>query len=200
LTTAKARNKSSTATVILAFGGGALALGALAYVILAGIPDGKAFSLVDHTGRAVTDKDYRGRYILAFFGYTSCPDICPTELTAIAEALNILGEAGAEVVPIFITVDPERDTPEHLKGYVENFHPRMVGLTGTQGQIAAAAKAYRAQYVKLGDEDNDPDTYYMGHTSTIYLSGPDGKALFSFERGSGPEKIAAEIQKFIGHS
>lgn len=192
--------KSFTAAIILTLGGGALALGALAYVMIIDLPDGRAFSLVDHTGRAVTDKDYKDRYTLVFFGYTACPDVCPTLLTAMAETMDILGETGAKVVPIFISVDPERDTPEHLKDYVSSFHPRLVGLTGTPEQIDAAVKAYRTQYVKLDDDDGDPKTYYMGHASTAYLSGPDGKPLFSFERGAGPEEMAARIQKFINHS
>jgi protein SCO1/2 len=109
---------------------------------------GGPFALVDSEGRAVTDADFRGRFMLVYFGFTYCPDVCPTSLTYIAQALDRLGPDADKVVPVFITVDPERDTPEQLKEYVRHFHPKLVGLTGTPEQIAAAAKAYRVYFAK----------------------------------------------------
>ncbi len=104
---------------------------------------GGSFTLVDHNGTTVTAGDFRGRFMLMYFGYTYCPDVCPTTLTTMADANDILDGDGESVVPVFVTVDPERDTPEHLKMYVNYFHPRLVGLTGTTQSVAAAAKAYR---------------------------------------------------------
>lgn len=159
------------------------------------------FSLVDHNGRNVTDKDYRGKFMLVFFGYTYCPDVCPTELGAMADALDLLGADAAKVQPIFITVDPERDTPEVLAEYVGVFYPTLVGLTGTPEQIAAAAESYYARYNKMSslseDEDGGDDDYFVGHTSSTYLIGPNGRDLHVFNYGDAPEVMAARIRHFI---
>ncbi|OHC75405.1 MAG: hypothetical protein A3G18_05750 [Rhodospirillales bacterium RIFCSPLOWO2_12_FULL_58_28] len=166
----------------------------------AGPSFGGPFSLIDHSGKAVTDKDFSGSFMLVFFGYTSCPDVCPTELKVISDAMDILGEAGKKVQPLFITVDPERDTPEVLAGYVGAFHPRLIGLTGSAKQIEAAAGVFKAGYVKLEDPSPTKEKsseYFMGHSSSTYLIGPDGKALFTFPRGLGPEELAKEVGKFI---
>ncbi len=157
----------------------------------------RPFTLVDHNGKNVTDRDYLGQYILVLFGYTFCPDVCPTGLTTMSEALDQLGEDAKKVTLLFISIDPERDTPEHLKDYVENFHPRLVGLTGSAAQVAAAAKSYKALYIKLKDDDGDPDNYLMGHTSSAFLSGPDGNPIISFNQKVGPEEMALKMKKFI---
>src|SRR6185312_12588134 len=107
---------------------------------------GGPFTLVGKDGKPVTDQDFRGKYMLVFFGFTHCPDICPAELQMVAEALDRLGDKANEVIPIFISVDPERDTPEVLAAYVKSFGPKFVGLTGSPDQIAAATKAYRVSY------------------------------------------------------
>ena len=138
---------------------------------------GGPFTLTDHTGRQVTEKDFQGKAMLIFFGYTFCPDVCPTSLTEISAAMDKLGPMAAQVVPILVSVDPERDTPEVLKDYVAHFHPSIVGLTGTQEQIKQAAKAYRVFYAKVVDEGGDKDAYLMDHSSVIYLMGPNGKFL-----------------------
>ena len=109
---------------------------------------GGPFSLVGADGKPVTDRDFRGRYMLIFFGFTHCPDICPAELQVIAQALEQLGDKAKTVVPIFITLDPERDTPEAMANYVKSFGPNFVGLTGSPEAIAAAAKAYRVAYAQ----------------------------------------------------
>lgn len=158
---------------------------------------GGPFALVDAQGRAVTDADFRGRLMLVFFGFTYCPDVCPTALTSIAQALDRLGPDADKVVPVFITVDPERDTPEQLKEYVRHFHPRLIGLTGTPGQIAAAAKAYRVYYAKARPQGMPPDDYTMDHTSITYLMGRDGKFLAHFSHGAEPEAIAQRVRGFF---
>ena len=123
------------------------------------------FALVDHTGAAVTDQDFLGRFMLIFFGYTSCPDICPTDLTVMSEAVDLLGDAGDMVQPIFVTIDPARDTVEVMADYVKHFHPRMVGLTGTPDQVSAIgtrygvrAKRYDADS-QAGAESSDDGEY-----------------------------------------
>jgi protein SCO1/2 len=158
---------------------------------------GGPFALVDTQGRAVTESDFRGRFMLVYFGFTYCPDVCPTSLTAIAQALDRLGADADKVVPVFITVDPERDTPEQMKEYVRHFHPRLVGLTGTPEQIAAAAKAYRVYYAKAKASGAPADDYTMDHTSIIYLMGRDGKFLAHFSHGTEPEAIAARVRAFF---
>ena len=135
---------------------------------------GGSFSLRDQDGKMVTDRNFLGKYMLVFFGYTYCPDVCPTELQVMTQAIEAMGRAGEAIQPVFITIDPERDTPEVLKAYVANFGPRLIGLTGSQGEVAAAAKAYRVFYKKV--ENADGNAYLMDHTSIIYLM--DRKGLY----------------------
>ncbi len=158
---------------------------------------GGPFTLVDHNGKTVTAAAFRGRFMLVFFGYTYCPDVCPTALTTMADALDILGSDGEGVVPVFITVDPERDTPEHLKMYVNYFHPRLVGLTGTSETVGAAARAYRIYYAKASHEGAAGDDYLMDHSSGIYLMGPDGAFRAHFDRGTGAEAMAKRIREYL---
>jgi cytochrome oxidase Cu insertion factor (SCO1/SenC/PrrC family) len=157
---------------------------------------GGPFTLVDHTGKTVTDKDYRGKFMLVFFGYTFCPDVCPTELNTVGAALDKMGPAAEKVVPIFVTVDPQRDTVDKLKSYVADFHPRLVGLTGSEEQVAAAAKAYKVYYKKVGAEKASAD-YLLDHSSYIYLMGPDGAFVTHFPFGITPEKMAEDLQKYV---
>ena len=154
---------------------------------------GGPFSLTDHNGQAVTDQTYAGQYLLVFFGYTFCPDVCPTTLTTLSNTMDILGEAAARVTPIFISVDTERDTPEQLKEYVSYFHPRIVALTGTDEQIKAVAKAYRVFYAKARENKEDPGDYLVDHSSITYLMGPDGAFIEHFSHGTEPEKIAERL-------
>jgi len=160
-----------------------------------GLALGGPFSLVDQTGRAVTEADFAGRHLLVYFGFTYCPDVCPTELGTIAAAVDELGEQGEQVTPMLITIDPERDTPEALADYVSRFHPRMVGLTGTPAQIAAAARAYRVFYAKV--ERPEMSAYLMDHSSFIYLVGPDGKVRTLFRPESTPEAIAQSVRAYL---
>lgn len=153
-----------------------------------GLVLGGPFSLVDHTGKAVTEADFTGRFMLVYFGFTYCPDVCPTELGVMAAALDAMGAQGERVTPVFVTIDPERDTPEAMAEYVSRFHPRMVGLTGTPEQVAAAARSFRVFYAKI----NRPEMseYLMDHSSFIYLVGPDGRVRALFRPGTAPEAIA----------
>jgi protein SCO1/2 len=162
---------------------------------------GGPFTLVDQTGATRTDADFRGKLMLIYFGYTWCPDVCPTAVQVMSVALDMLGEQGKEVVPILITVDPARDTPSHLAEYVGNFHPRLVGLTGSPEAIRETAKAYRVYYRKAeinaeGEKTGDED-YLMDHSSVVYLMDRDGRYLTHFTHQSQSEDIAAGIRKHL---
>lgn len=157
---------------------------------------GGAFTLTDNTGKRVTDQDYRGRYMLVFFGYTSCPDICPAGLQLMAGALDKLGAKAERITPIFISVDPQRDTPEKLAAYVKNFDPRLVGLTGTPDEIAAVAKAYKVYYAKVPSKER-PDDYTMDHTSIIYVMDPKGEFVTHFTPSTSVDEMAAKLNKIL---
>ena len=157
---------------------------------------GGPFSLTDQAGRKVTDKDFLGHYMLVFFGYTYCPDICPTELQVMSAALDSLGAKADAIQPIFITFDPQRDTPEVLKQYVSNFHPRLVGLTGTPEEIAVVAKAYRVFYNRL-ENTSGPDTYLMDHSTITYLMDKQGKFLKHFSYSTDAAALAQALEKAI---
>ena len=159
---------------------------------------GGPFTLVDHTGKTVTEEDYGGRFMLIYFGFTYCPDACPTTLTTMGEALDIIGPAADKIVPLLISVDPERDTPEQLAMYVRHFHPSLLGLTGTADQVAQAAKAYRVYYAKVKEKGSDEDDYTMDHTSIVYLMGPDGTFRAHFAgHATSPEAMAKRILDFL---
>ncbi len=156
---------------------------------------GGPFELTDQDGNKVTDQTYKGKLMLIYFGFTFCPDACPTALGVMSAALDKLDVAADRVVPILITVDPERDTPPVLKDYVSNFHPRMVGLTGTPEQIAQVAKAYRVFYQKASGAS--AEDYLMDHTLLIYLMDGEGKYLKHFSPDATPDQIADEIRKHL---
>ncbi|PHP26543.1 SCO family protein [Limimaricola cinnabarinus] len=152
------------------------------------------FELIDHTGRAVTQADYAGRWQLVFFGFTNCPDVCPTTLAYMATALDLLNEDADRIAPLFITVDPERDTPEVMADYVANFHPDLVGLTGSNDQVTAAAHAFKVYHEQLPDAEA-ADGYRMAHAGHIYLMRPDGRFEAVFLEGDQPpEDLAREIE------
>jgi protein SCO1/2 len=158
---------------------------------------GGGFTLTDHQGRTVTDVDYRGKHLLVFFGYTYCPDVCPTNLSSISEALDLLGDDAKQVQPVFVSVDPARDTPEQMKMYVEHFHPSLVGLTGTPAQIKAVSTAYKIYATKTEQDPSDPEAYLMDHTSLTYLMGPDGIYRTFIRHGATPEAIAIKIKDHL---
>lgn len=157
---------------------------------------GGPFSLTDQDGKRVTDQDFRGKYMLIFFGYTYCPDVCPSELQVMSAALDQLGPQADKIQPIFITIDPARDTPETLKVYVSNFHPRLIGLTGSEADIASVAKAYRVYYAKAQGSENKAD-YLMDHGSILYLMGPDGKFVTHFLYGTEAKGLAEALRQAI---
>ena len=160
---------------------------------------GGPFTLVDQHGEERTEQDFAGRYMLIYFGYTYCPDFCPMSLSNMTQAMDLLPpEAADQVVPIFITVDPERDTVEQLAEYAPLFDPRLVALTGSPEATKAAAQAYRVYFAKAGDRD--ADTYLMDHSTFIYLMGPDGRYVRHFSHSAAPEEIAEGIEAAIAEA
>jgi protein SCO1/2 len=158
---------------------------------------GGPFALTDHHGRQVTEATYAGRYMLINFGYTYCPDICPLGLQTMMAAHDALpAEMRERVVPIFITVDPERDTVEAMADYVGLFSPDLIGLTGTSKETDAAAKAYRVYHSKVKDEATSAD-YLVDHSAFFYLMGPDGSYVSHFSHSVTPEEMAAGIEQAL---
>jgi protein SCO1/2 len=155
---------------------------------------GGPFSLTDQDGRTVTDKDLRGRPFLVFFGFTHCPDVCPTALFEISEVLGKLGPDAQKVSALFVTIDPERDTPAEMKDYLSSFNPRLVGLTGDPAAIASVAKEYRV-YVKKVPLDNG--NYTMDHTALVYLMDKDGRFVAPFNLKRSTEDAAADLRRYL---
>lgn len=155
------------------------------------------FSLVDHNGKPRTDKDYRGRFMLIYFGYTYCPTICPTNLQHMALALKALGKRAEKIQPLFITIDPARDTPPEIKAYMANFGDRFVGLSGTEAQIRAAAKAYRVHRRKVVPDKSAPEDYLVDHSSLTLLIGPDGKFQTLFPHDTTGAVMARRMAKYL---
>jgi cytochrome oxidase Cu insertion factor (SCO1/SenC/PrrC family) len=190
--------------VIVAFAVGTLAA---IYMRPSGLPSatqsgraliGGPFSLVNQHGERVTDEDFAGQYKLVYFGYTYCPDFCPMSLSSMTKALDLLEPEQAErVTPIFISVDPERDTVEHLRDYAELFHPRLVALTGTPEEVDVAARAYSVYYNKVESDDSAAD-YLVDHSVFTYLMGPDGEYLAHFGHDATPEEIAERLRQYVG--
>ena len=150
------------------------------------------FELTDHTGMVQTDEDFRGRWMLVFFGFANCPDVCPMGLATMAEALDALGDRAGGVRPLFVTVDPERDTPANLAEYAPRFHPSILGLTGTPEQIERTAKTF-AIYRERIEDPAAPDGYTMGHTSSILLFDPEGAFVRIYEYDRSGAEIAADL-------
>jgi cytochrome oxidase Cu insertion factor (SCO1/SenC/PrrC family) len=159
-------------------------------------PPGGPFTLQDGDGRQVTDRDFRGKYMLVYFGYTYCPDICPTTLNEVVDALDRLGAKADQVQAIFITVDPKRDIPTVVKQYAAAFSPRLIGLTGSSEQIAQVAKTYRVYYAetRIGPEPND---YAMAHSSVLYLMGPGGEFVAPIRGDESGRQIAEDLSRLM---
>jgi protein SCO1/2 len=163
----------------------------------ADVPIGGAFTLVDQNGREVKDEEFRGRLMLVYFGYTYCPDMCPLGLTTIASALDALPvEDRDQVAPVFITVDPERDTVQVMKDYVGQFSPHLVGLTGSEAAIEAALRAYRV-YARKSDAEAADGSYLVDHSTFTYLMGRDGAYVTHFGHATTPEEMAEKIAAAI---
>ena len=184
------------------------AIGGAAVLVTKGAPappvetTGKAligghFALIDQTGKPITDRDFRGRYLLVFFGFTHCPDICPTELQVMAAALEELSpQERKEIVPVFITLDPERDTPEVMAAYVKNFGQDFIGLTGSAESISAVAKAYRIAYSKF-QQDKTSGDYTIDHSSLVYLMDKNGDYITHFAYGIPAAKITEMLRRYL---
>ena len=161
---------------------------------------GGPFRLADQFGTIRTDADFRGRFMLVSFGFSHCPDVCPTILQSMSAALDELGPAGERVAPVFITIDPARDTVERLRAYAANFHPRLVALTGSAEEIAAVARAYRVYYARAADHgagEHGSGDYEMDHSAIVYLMGPDGAYVSHFTHDTPPEEIVEAIRTHL---
>lgn len=164
-------------------------------VVVAPAGIGGPFKLTSHSGKRVTEQAYSGKYALVYFGYSFCPDVCPTGLQNIATGLGKLGDGAKKVVPIFVSVDPDRDTPDQLAQYVDLFHPEMVGLTGTAEEIKAVAKKFRVYYAL--HKEKDPDNYPVDHSSFTYLMDPNWKLVAVFRHDATPDNIADALKKIL---
>jgi len=165
-------------------------------VMVSGIADvGGPFTLTAHTGERVSDNAFRGQFMLVAFGFTHCPDVCPAELQVMTAALESMGQAADRVQPLFITIDPERDTAARLADYMAHFHPRLIGLTGSADEVANVADAYRVWYEKV-QEDGSAD-YAMDHTSIMYLMGPDGEFVQHFSFGTSADTLAKALRTAV---
>jgi len=162
-----------------------------------GLSFGGPFELLDQDRRIRRDSDFRGRFLLIFFGYTGCPDVCPLDLAVMAGALDLLGEEAGRIQPLFITVDPARDTPEVLADFVSGFHPRLLGLTGSEAQIRAVARAYRVHRRKVIVDPEHPEDYLVDHGSLTYLMGPDGRFRTLLPHRTTAERMAAVIRTYL---
>jgi cytochrome oxidase Cu insertion factor (SCO1/SenC/PrrC family) len=158
---------------------------------------GGPFTMVNHKGEMVTEKSFLGKPMLLFFGFTFCPDICPTELQVMAAAIAELGDKGRDIQPVLVSIDPARDTPEVLAAYVSNFGDNVIGLTGSEAQVAAMAGEYRVFYAKQ-ENPKDPANYQMDHSSIIYLMGPDGQFLKHFSYTTDAKALAAGLKLALG--
>ena len=157
---------------------------------------GGPFKLIDQSGKDVTDRDFRGRHMLVFFGFTHCPDICPAELQVMSAALDQLGDEAHKVVPVFITLDPERDTQAAIADYVKHFGSNFVGLTGSPEAVAAAAKAYRVAYAKV-EIQGAADGYTVDHSALVYLMDTDGEYVTHFVYGTSADKMAKTLARYL---
>lgn len=153
---------------------------------------GGPYALTDQTGKPRSDRDFRGHWVLLYFGYTFCPDVCPTTLAKMASALGKLGADADKITPVFITIDPARDTPSVLKTYLAEFGPRFVGLTGTEADIAKVAHGYRVYYAKHPLQGGN---YAMDHSSVIYLIDPQGNFVKAYDDEATPASLAADLKK-----
>jgi cytochrome oxidase Cu insertion factor (SCO1/SenC/PrrC family) len=159
---------------------------------------GGEFEATDQNGKRVTDKDFLGKYTLYYFGYTYCPDVCPAELQVISAALMQLPGAEEKFRVVFVSIDPERDTPQVMKDYVANFWPGTVGLTGSAEDIRKIAGKFRVYYGRAaGKEGVGKDDYLMDHSSIVYLMGPDGKFIRHFPFGTAADDMANELKKAV---
>jgi protein SCO1/2 len=185
--------------VLLAFGIGWLRHTAPPPGNMTGSSLGGSFALIDQNGKPMTDADFKGRYRLMYFGYTFCPDVCPTDVAVLSRGLQAYEKTrpgrAAKVQPIFITVDPGRDDPAALKAFVGAFHPRLIGLTGPPVAIAAALKTYGIYSKQVAT--SDPDNYLVDHFAVYYLFGPDGAPIAFLPHGSTAAEMTAMLETYV---
>ncbi|MBA3904575.1 MAG: hypothetical protein C0522_13050 [Rhodocyclaceae bacterium] len=162
---------------------------------ISGADYAKDFALTDHTGKPRTMADFRGKAVVMFFGYTQCPDVCPTTMTGMVEAMKLLGEDAGKVQVLFVTVDPERDTPQLLAQYVPAFHPSFIGLYSDPQTIAKTAQAFRVFYQK--QPGSTPSTYTVDHTAGSYVFDPQGRLRLYVKHGEKPELIAGDLKQLL---
>jgi protein SCO1 len=156
---------------------------------------GGPFTLVDQDGQTITEKTFAGKPLLVFFGFTHCPDVCPTTLFEISEALNRLGPDAQKMAALFVSVDPDRDKPETLKTYLSNFNPAIRGATGSETQLKDMARAYRAYFARGKEEAGE---YSMDHTAVVYLMDANGQFVAPLNTKRAPEAVAAELKPYLG--
>ena len=194
-----------TARVLLALGAfvaGLVLFSAVIFIVTGRGPSpiampsavGGPFNLIDQNGKSITDQDMKGKPFLVFFGFTHCPDVCPTTLFDVSEVFRALGPDAKDVRALFVTVDPERDTPAVLKDYLSSFDPRIVGVTGDEASITAAEKAYRVYAKKV---PTDGGGYTMDHTAIVYLMNKDGRFVTPFNMKRRPEEAAADLKRYL---
>ena len=190
-------------TLLALLAGGALLLGACSEggkasfnaIDVTGADYAKDFALTDHNGQARTLKDFQGKVVVMFFGYTQCPDVCPTSMTELAAVKKLLGQDGDKVQGLFVTVDPERDTPEVLKAYVDNFGAGFVALRGSLDETKAVAQAFKVYFAKVPGQT--PGSYTMDHTAGTYVFDAQGKVRLFTRYGSGAEALAADLRVLL---
>jgi protein SCO1/2 len=163
---------------------------------LTGAPTECSFALTDHHGCDVTDADYRGRFLLIYFGFTNCRVVCPRALARLSEALSLLGDLVDHIQPLYVTVDPARDTPAAMKAYLEPQYPRFIGLTGTREQTDTAKRTFRVFAERSADPD-DPSGYAVPHSALSYLVGPDGKYVAHFSDTIDRDELARRLRKLM---
>nr|WP_241659353.1 SCO family protein [Extensimonas vulgaris] len=164
-------------------------------VDITGAEYARDLQLTDHNGQPRSLKDFRGKVVVVFFGYTQCPDVCPTSLQELAEAKRLLGPDGERLQGVFVTIDPERDTPELLKAYMANFDPSFIALRGTPEQTAAVAKEFKIYYKKV--EGKTPTSYTMDHSAGSYIFDPAGRVRVFHRYGSGAQALADDVRALL---
>ncbi|ROZ79691.1 SCO family protein [Ramlibacter sp. WS9] len=165
---------------------------------LTGADYAKDFQLADHNGQPRSLKDFRGKLVVLFFGYTQCPDVCPTTMAELAEAKKLMGPDGNKVQGIFVTVDPERDTADVLKGYMANFDPTFLALRGTPDQVAVLAKDFKVYFKKV--DGKTPTSYTMDHSAASFVYDTQGRLRLYTRYGSGAQSLASDLQLLLKHS
>lgn len=175
----------------------ALAAPAIADTTTQEVKTGGRFLLKNHLGQIVTDQDFHGKFMLVYFGYTYCPDVCPTSLQVMSRALDLIKKDAEHIQPLFITVDPKRDTATVLRDYVSAFHPSIIGLTGSMATIESVTKKYRVIYSRSSEKGADDDDYFMDHTASIFFMGPDGQYLARFPYAMTSEQMADKMRDYV---